>query len=140
MKVKLLVLGMAGALALAGCSGDQTAYRAQLQALQGTQQPPQPTSTPTPPALMLAPSETPDLVQIGVPVPLAQIVTQTVYVEVSRQVVQLVEATTTPQPAKIGAGAVDESTQPCPVIYWRKGRCIATDAQIGAYAQGLVQP
>jgi hypothetical protein len=46
----------------------------------------------------------------------------------------IVEVAVTPAPASNASG-VDESVQPCPVMYWQRGRCVATAVQIEAYAQ-----
>lgn len=56
-------------------------------------------------------------------------------VEVTREVVVVVTAT--PDVAGFDVPAIDESVQPCPVGYWRNGRCVANDAQIEHAAQDV---
>lgn len=55
-------------------------------------------------------------------------------VEVTREVVVVVTAT--PEIAGFAPvqPGIDESVQPCPAKYWKGGRCVATQAQIDAWA------
>lgn len=43
-----------------------------------------------------------------------------------------VVVTTTPAPEIVGfqSAGVDESVKPCPIKFWKRGRCVATDAQM----------
>lgn len=97
-----------------------------------------------------APKATPQPAQIAQPQPQprTQIVEVTRVVEVAQpaqvvEVTRIVEivATATPdiQGFDMAQPAIDESAQPCPVTYWRNGRCVATQAQLDAYASE-VQP
>jgi hypothetical protein len=79
-----------------------------------------------------SPTETPDF---GNAKPIIQ-ATQVIEVPVT----VIVIATSTPDIQGFSnAPAVDESVQPCPVRFWKRGRCTATEAQIDQYAQE-VQP
>jgi hypothetical protein len=119
-----IVAGVVAVALLAGCSGD--GRNSDLDALRGAGA----QSTPMPTA-----------VAASVP---AQIVEVTRIVEVTQpaQVIEVpfaveIIVTATPDIAgfDMSMPAQDESAQPCPVIYWRNGRCEATQAQIEAYAQ-----
>jgi hypothetical protein len=116
-------------LALAGCGGDTGggSVRATAEAL-GTRYP---TATAHPLAGIGQVTST--SIVITNEVEATRIVTQAVAVEVTREVVVVVTAT----PDIAGADAqpaMDESAQPCPIKYWRGGRCTATQAQIDAAA------
>lgn len=121
--VSLAVVGAVAVAVLAGCSGDGSGSGS-LDALRPIgRQIAETTSTPaTSPTLP------------------AQIVEKTVVVEatviVDRpvEVTRVVEIVATPTPDVAGFDmsrpAVDESVQPCPAKFWKRGRCVATQAQI----------
>jgi hypothetical protein len=91
-------------------------------------------STPT----LAAPTETPDFgdVQPALQSPATVEVTRIVVVTAPAPVVTppataIDIATPTPEIQGFDAmTTVDESVQPCPAGYWRRGRCVATDTQI----------
>lgn len=131
---------LAGAL-LAACSNTDGSSVQSLRAAAGIEATaPAPTAQPTP-----QPTDTPDIApqtftqpaQTAQVIEVTRIVPATVQVEVTRVVVQEIQVTPAVMPPPSG---IDESIQPCPAKYWRKGRCIATQAQIDAYTQGTVQP
>lgn len=117
-----------GALALVACGSDNGSNSAIRDlAGAGAQTTPAPTAQPTlrqsqdatpPPA-----TETPDFHPQPQP---AQIM----------EVTRIVEVVITPTPDIQGfsAPAIDESAQPCPARFWKRGRCTATAAQIEQYA------
>lgn len=128
----------AGALALAlmlvACSGDGDS-RAELRKLAGVTQEPAQTSSPSPQAESTEPTQI---------IPTAQ---PAQVLEVTREVVQPVEVTriveVTPTPDIAGFTAsppIDESVQPCPKPFWKRGKCHATQKQIDDYARESVQP
>jgi hypothetical protein len=129
--VALVVI--AGALVLSACtpgSGDADRLRGVAQQptplAVATGMPDISTEMPTPSP---APTETPDISAEMQPLAPALVIEVTREVEVTR----IVEVIATPPPAQLVAG-IDESAQPCPVKYWRRGRCVATQAQLEAYA------
>lgn len=142
-KIGLIVAAaFAAMLALAGCSGDgNTSLRATAAALNGNALPVQ--STPQPPVQVPAVVQT-VLVEATRIVPDVRTVVQTVVVPVEVPVEVPVVVTATPDiqgfPAPDAAGyampgsVIDESVQPCPVPFWKNGRCTATQAQMDAYA------
>lgn len=115
-----LALTVAAVLLLAGCGGEGGGgVRATAEAL-GTRFP----SAQTPAEVTR---------EATVVVEATRIVNQPV--EVTREVVVVVTAT--PDVAGFDVPAIDESVQPCPVGYWRNGRCVANDAQIEHAAQDV---
>jgi hypothetical protein len=107
---------MLAAATMTACSG--TGNNSAIRELAGAGAPA------TPPPL---PTETPDLAP-----PPTQIIEAT----------RIVEVVITPTPDIAGfpsAPVIDESAQPCPILYWKRGRCIATQAQI-EQAASEVQP
>jgi hypothetical protein len=121
-----VVAGVVAVALLAGCSGD--GRNSDLDALRGVGA----QSTPT-----AVPASVEGLMPAQV-VEVTRIIEATRIVEVAQpaQVVEII-VTATPDIAgfDMSMPAQDESAQPCPVIYWRNGRCEATQAQIEAYAQ-----
>ncbi len=138
---RLIVFALAGMLLATGCSNTDGGSVQSLRAAAGVIATPQvspATDTPAPPQ----PTETPPAISTEMPQPpqvieVTREVLATVQVEVTRVVVQEIQVTPAVMPPPSG---IDESIQPCPAKYWRKGRCIATQAQIDAYTQGTVQP
>lgn len=125
-------------LALAACGGEGSGSVNRLRDAVngGTAQPTPQTQTQTQPAQVI---EVTRIVEIEQP---AQVIESTRVVEVPATVVVVVTATPDIQGFSAPAESVpqvDESVQPCPVIYWRGGRCTATQAQLDAYASE-VQP
>lgn len=139
---RLIVSALAGILLATGCSNSDGGSVQSLRAAAGVIATPQaspPTETPPAPP---QPTETPPAISTEMPQPprvieVTREVQATVQVEVTRVVVQEIQVTPAVMPPSSG---IDESIQPCPAKYWRKGRCIATQAQIDAYTQGTVQP
>lgn len=137
-----LIVTLCAVLMLAACSTTGGGSVQSLRAAAGVIATPQaspPTETPPAPP---QPTETPPAISTGMPQPprvieVTREVQATVQVEVTRVVVQEIQVTPAVMPPPSG---IDESIQPCPAKYWRKGRCIATQAQIDAYTQGTVQP
>lgn len=136
----LMLLALAGFIVvlLAGCSdaGGSGGVRATAEAL-GTRFPSGQTEATPSPAVQVV-EATRIVVQ---PVEVTRIVEATVIVEQPVvqpvEVTRIVEIVTTPTPAIQGFDtqpAIDESIQPCPVIYWRNGQCVATQQQIDDYA------
>ena len=138
---RLIVFALAGMLLATGCSNTDGGSVQSLRAAAGVVATPQASPpTETPPALPL-PTETPPAISTGMPQPprvieVTREVQATVQVEVTRVVVQEIQVTPAVMPPPSG---IDESIQPCPEKYWRKGRCIANDATVEAYANE-VQP
>lgn len=140
----LVFAGFIVVLFLPGCSGDgNTSLRATASALEGnaptTSQPVQVVT------MVVGTSQVSEVQQIRVEVPVqvevTRIVEATVIVEQPVvqpvEVTRVVEVVITPTPAIQGFDtqpAIDESVQPCPVIYWRNGRCVATQQQLDDYA------
>lgn len=128
--VSLAVAGAVAVAVLAGC-GDG-GQGGSLDALRPIGQPiVEATSVP-------ATSSTLPAQIVEKPVEVTKIVEATVIVDRPVEVTRVVEivATPTPEPAPeingfdMSRPAVDESTQPCPLKYWKRGRCVATQAQI----------
>lgn len=127
---------MALAIMLAACSSGDGNSRTELRKLAGVTEA-QATSLPSP-TLPPSPTETPDFIP---PVPTSQ----PVIVEVTREsvsvqqieVTRIVEVviTATPDIQGFSEPAIDESAQPCPIRYWKRGRCTATQAQIEAASE-----
>lgn len=122
--MKKVLIGLAlAALMLAGCGGGSGGgVRATAEAL-GTTFPTEATR------IVVQPVEVTRIVEATV------IVEQPVVQPV--EVTRVVEVVITPTPAIQGFDtqpAIDESVQPCPVIYWRNGRCVATQQQLDDYA------
>lgn len=150
-KIGLLMLIVAAGfllVLLAGCGGGSGGgVRATAEAL-GTTFPTEATPQPVQSVTMVVATRiVKDVEQVRVEVPVVQPVEVTRIVEatviVEQPVVQPVEVTRvvevviTPTPAIQGFDtqpAIDESVQPCPVIYWRNGRCVATQQQLDDYA------
>jgi hypothetical protein len=103
------------------------------------------TATP-PPAFAPAPTETPDYAdpqpamqpQPAQSIPTQLPTMQPPQVEMAPTITPLAP-TETPDIAGFAMPGIDESTQPCPARFWKRGRCNATPAQIAAYANE-VQP
>lgn len=149
----LIAFCMAACVALTACSGDNAgsdSSAAALRARYGATQPaqvdaqpatdqPAPTLTPT---AQISATETPDMQPQSIAAPVATVEALPTIAQPA-QVVEVtptaaVIVTPTPQPVQIVAG-IDESMQPCPARFWKRGRCTATQAQIDA-AASEVQP
>ena len=136
-----LIVTLCAVLLLAGCSDGGGGVRATAEAL-GTRFPSGKVEATSQPALQVV--EATRIVEM--PVEVTRIVEATVIVEQPVvqpvEVTRIVEIVTTPTPAIQGfdtpelppASGIDESIQPCPVIYWRNGQCVATQQQIDDYA------
>ena len=141
--MKKVLIGLAlAALLLAGCGGGSGGgVRATAEAL-GTTFPTGATPRPVQSvAMVVATRSVKDVEQVRVEVPVVQPVEVTRIVEVPVvqpvEVTRIVEVVVTATPAIQGFDtqpAIDESVQPCPVIYWRNGRCVATQQQLDDYA------
>jgi hypothetical protein len=89
-----------------------------------------------------APTETPDFgaaqpalqAPLPTPPPPPQPTTAVLIVVQTVEATRLVEVVVTPTPALAQSG-IDESAQPCPAPFWRRGRCTASAAQIAQYAE-----
>lgn len=141
------ILKAAGALVLAmmlaGCgSGGDSSIRelAGAGAISTTAAQPTPpaTAAPLPPSpAPTQPPQQPQVIEVTRPVEVTRQVVDVQQVEVTRIVEVII--TPTPDIAGFQDSGIDESAQPCPARYWKRNRCIATDAQIDAYAHE-VQP
>lgn len=135
MKWRFIFVCVAGALMTACSSGGGGAdsFKATAQAA-GVEVPAEVAPTESPVALA---SPTPFPVEPAQQIEVTRIVTQPAQI-IERTVEVIITAT--PDIAGFDdVAGVDESIQPCPVKYWRNGRCVATDAQIEQYANE-VQP
>lgn len=121
---------MALAVLLSACSSGDGNSRAELRKLAGVE------SSPSPQIVLTA-------------TPQPESTERPVIIEVTREIAQPVEVTriveVTPEPLPtadiqgFSEPAVNEDAQPCPKPFWKRNRCVATDAQIEAYANE-VQP
>ncbi len=130
------LIALAGVLALmAACStgGDG---RAELRKLAGAE-------TPRPTAQRSIPTPQPAQIIEVTRIAPAQVVEVTRVVEVQQppqvvEVTRVVVVEVTPEITGFDMPAVDESVQPCPRKFWKRGRCTATQQQIEQAAE--VQP
>lgn len=125
-----VLLSLATACSGSNAGNDSSALRAkygqpaQSEAQAGAPATDQPTPTP-----QISATDTPDAQPLRVEV--------TRIIEATR-IVEVV-VTATPDITGFQNSGIDESAQPCPVKYWKRGRCIANDATVEAYANE-VQP
>lgn len=125
LSIVCVALSIVALLMASGCSSDGVnGARATAEALGTTY----PTATAHPLAGAGAITPTPYVVEA------TRIVNQPI--EVTREVVVVVTATPDVAGFDLASPSVDESVQPCPLKYWRNGRCVANDAQIDAAGAG----
>jgi hypothetical protein len=146
-----ILAGIAACAMLAACSsgGGADSLRATAQAAgvsvpaeqptaQTIEQPAQTTPTPFPAnPVRIVDAQQVEVTRIVKVTQPAQMIEVTHIVEATVEVPVIVTAT--PDIAGFQDAGIDESVQPCPIKYWKRGRCVATDAQIEAYASE-VQP
>lgn len=131
---------LAGVLSVAGCGSDDNSA---VRKLAGPSSSSRQAAQIAPPALTVTsaplPTVTPDLQPETVVQP-AQIIETTRIVEVTRIMPATVQIIVTATPDVVGfEPAIDESVQPCPARFWKRGRCTATAAQIEAYANEVAR-
>lgn len=134
------------ALLLAACSsgGGADSLRATAQAAgvvvpssEGSAPAEQPTAQPTEqPAT--EPARSVDVQQVEV-TRIVEVTQPAQIIETTRVVIVTATPLPTPDIQGFQDSGIDESVQPCPIKFWKRGRCVANDATVESYANE-VQP
>lgn len=121
---------------LAACSTDGDS-RAELRKLAGVEASPTPLR---PTQIVLTATPQPESTEPPVVIEATREIAQPVEVTQAAQIIERtveVVITATPDIQGFQDSGIDESVQPCPKPFWKRGRCVATDATVEAFANEL---